>query len=362
MGNKKAKILITDDMVTYRIILSSILRTFDDVEIVGSVKNGLEALNKIPECHPDIITLDVEMPVMDGLTALKKIKEQYPEIEVIMVSGANRKNADVTLKALQAGAFDFIVKPDATSAEEARKELSSALRKHISAILERKIERKQTKPLASIRPQKTFAKAKPIAAPSKGIPKKIELIAIGVSTGGPNALGKLLPRLSKNLPPILIVQHMPPIFTKSLAENLNKHTPLTVKEAEEGEIIERGTTYIAPGGRHMLLRRDGVNYKIGLNDNPPENSCRPAVDVLFRSIANYFPANHVLCIILTGMGSDGFKGVQALKRKGSYCIAQDEKSCVVYGMPRFIVENGLADEVLPLDEIAPRINKIVGVV
>ncbi len=351
MNAKKTRLLITDDMVTYRIILSSIFRAFEEVEIVGTAKNGQEALEKIPECNPDIITLDIEMPVMDGLTALKLIKEKYPQIEVIMVSGANRKNADVTVRALESGAFDFIVKPDAASAEEARKELTDALKQHITAILEKKAG---GKPLLKGQPpaSKKIQKSR--------LPVAVDIIGIGVSTGGPNALGKLMSALSRELPPILIVQHMPPIFTKSLADNLNKHTPLTVKEAEEGEIVMPGTAYIAPGGRHMLVRKKGTKLIIGLNDNPPENSCRPAVDVLFRSIASHALPNRILAVVLTGMGSDGFKGVQALKRKGAYCIAQDETSCVVYGMPRFIVENGLADEVLPLEKIAKRINEIAG--
>ncbi len=354
---QKARILITDDMVTYRIILSSILRTFEDIEIVGTAKNGLEALKKIPEYTPDIVTLDVEMPIMDGLTALKKIKTNYPNVEVIMVSSASRKNADVTVKALEAGAFDFIVKPDAASAEEARQELTSALRNHITAIMQKKPLKSQT--IAQVSPT-----ARPVTPP-RNIPSRppevVELIAIGVSTGGPKALGKLLPDLSEKLPPILIVQHMPPLFTKSLADNLNKYAQLSVKEAEDGETIQPGTVYIAPGGRHMVIRKAGSSFKIGLNDAPPENSCRPSVDVLFRSIAGQFPSGRTLSIILTGMGSDGFKGTRSLKRKGTYCIAQNEASCVVYGMPKCVVDQGLADEVLPLDAIAKRINTLAGV-
>ncbi len=354
MTKEKARILITDDMVTYRIILSSILRTFEEVEIAGTAKNGQDALDKIATCHPDIITLDVEMPVMDGLTALKRIKAQYPEIDVIMVSGANRKNADITLKALEAGAFDFIVKPDAASAEEARKELSDALRQHITVILEKKRMGRAAGTRATV-------PSKPKAAAIPGHPpEKIDLVAIGVSTGGPKALSKLIPDLSAQLPPILIVQHMPPVFTKSLAENLNKHARLNVKEAEEREPLQHGTVYIAPGGRHMVIRKANGAFSVGLNDNPPENSCRPSVDVLFRTIATHFPPNRILSIILTGMGSDGFKGVQALKRRGAYCLAQDEASCVVYGMPKYIVDHGLADEILPLEEIAKRINELSG--
>ena len=357
MGKRKARILITDDMVTYRIIISSILRTFEDVEIVGTAKNGAEALKKIPECGPDIITLDVEMPVMDGLTALKKIKEAHPDVEVIMVSSASRKNADITVRALETGAFDFIVKPEAASAEEARRELAEALRKHITAITEGK---RLSKAAPSVVTTRMKPKAAPPLAPARP-PEKVDLIAIGVSTGGPKALGTILPELSENLPPILIVQHMPPLFTKSLADNLNKHSPLLVKEAEEGEPLRPGSAYIAPGGRHMILRKGGASFKIALSDAPPENSCRPSVDVLFRSIASQFPTERVLALVLTGMGSDGFKGVQSLKRKGVYCIAQDEASCVVYGMPKFIVDHGLADEVLPLDAIARRIKELAGI-
>jgi len=351
------RLLITDDMVTYRIILSSILRGFKDVEIVGTAGNGKIALEKIAELKPDVVTLDVEMPVMDGLTALGEIRRRFPNITVIMVSGANRRNADITIKALKAGAFDFIVKPDAESAEAARNELSGALRAQLDNILARK---------RSLKPAVTAPAARPPRAQPAEISRKtvatgkFEVIAIGISTGGPNALATFIPDLSNHLPPVVIVQHMPPVFTKSLADNLNKYAKLTVKEAEDGELLKNGTAYIAPGGRHMVVRKTGGGITVGLNDNPPENSCRPSVDVLFRAIASQVPSGKTLSLILTGMGADGFKGVQTLKRRGAYCIAQDEATCVVYGMPRAIVENGLADEILPLSEIARRINVMAG--
>ncbi len=350
---KKIRILVTDDTVTYRIILTNILRTFEDVEIAGTAHNGKDALEKIPTCFPDVITMDVEMPVMDGLTALRKIKERYPWIEIIMVSGTTQKNADIVLKALEEGAFDFIIKPTTTSSEQAKKELTKTLRNHISNLKAKKATQEQT-----VRhPRPIYLK---LSRQPSIYPVKVDLVAIGVSTGGPKALARIMPSLSPNLPPILIVQHMPPLFTRSLASNLNKLCPLTVKEAEDGEPILPGTAYIAPGGRHMVIRTSNASFKVGLNDLPPENSCRPSVDVLLRSIAAQFHRK-ALSVILTGMGSDGLSGMKALKRKGVFCIAQDETSCAVYGMPRAIVENGLADEILPLEKIAQRINQLAGI-
>ncbi len=344
-------------MVTYRIILSNILREFKDVKIVGTAGNGKIALEKIAELKPDVVTLDVEMPVMDGLTALREIRRRFPDVTVIMVSGASRCNADITIKALEAGAFDFIVKPDAESAEAARNELSKALFKQLDNILARKDGAKSMvrTPVAEAPPARLTGGVRTAVTP-----EKFKVIAIGISTGGPKALAALIPDLSEHLPPVLIVQHMPPVFTKSLADNLNRHAKLRVKEAEEGELLQAGTAYIAPGGRHMVMRKAGPGVVIGLNDNPPENSCRPSVDVLFRAIANQVPPGKTLSLILTGMGSDGLKGVQTLKRHGAYCIVQDEATCVVYGMPRAIVENGLADEILPLSDIGRRINTLAG--
>jgi two-component system chemotaxis response regulator CheB len=362
MVEETLKIVTVDDMLTYRIILSSLLRKIPGVKVVGSASNGKEALKKIESLRPDLITLDVEMPVMDGLKTLEEVKKNWPETGVIMVSGANKKNADITVTALQKGALSFIVKPDATSTDEAKEYLLTSLRKEIGAFLEGLRKLRQGKKTGARRSRRPMDRPTPKRLRSHtSPPKNPEVVALGISTGGPKALSDVIPKLPGNLPfPIVLVQHMPPLFTKSLADSLDRKSALKVKEAEKGETIEPGTVYIAPGGHHMVVKKIGARRIIDLNSNPPEHGCRPAVDVLFRSVAAAFEPKRTITVVMTGMGDDGCQGAAMLKRKGAYCIAQNEESCVVYGMPRCLVDKGIAHEVLDLPEIPQAISKLAG--
>lgn len=354
--------MIVDDTVTYRRILTEVVEGIPEAVMVGTAPNGTIAMKKLDQLKPDLVLLDIEMPEMDGLETLAQIKKQYRHIEVILISGVNSKSADRTIKGLELGALDFLAKPEKMGYEESIRHLRQMISSLIKLQLTRRFTQmaRQPQPTPATRPAPPPPPAPEPAAPSRLVlppPKRIDLVAIGSSTGGPEALSKVLPLLPGNFPlPILIVQHMPPVFTASLAANLNKRSALTIKEAEDGETIEAGTVYIAPGGRHMVMRppQDGGPATIGINEAPPVKSCRPSVDVLFRSIAAVQGGN-VLAVVLTGMGDDGSDGVAALKRKGCYCITQSETSCVVYGMPRAVDEANNSDERVDIENIAARI-------
>ena len=365
------KVLVADDAVLFRRLLADLLASFPGVEVVGSAANGKIALQKIRELKPDLLTLDIEMPEMDGLAVLDALSRSSERaVEVIVLSAVSRRGGDLTMRALEKGAFDFIVKPDAASPELAREALLRELAPRIRAVAHRLEVRTilRGKPSANSQalpaPQPA-AKPAPVDAPWDEIarrmqrvsnPGKPELILIGVSTGGPPALTQLLPAIPGDIGvPILIVQHMPPVFTKSLADSLATKCAVRVREAEHGELVEPNTAYIAPGGRQMRLEAGAEGQPIiELTDDPPENNCRPAVDYLFRSAANRFPGR-AMAVILTGMGNDGTLGLRLLKRSGCFVIAQDEATCVVYGMPKAAVDAGVTDVVLPLGAIASRI-------
>ncbi|MBF0224390.1 MAG: chemotaxis response regulator protein-glutamate methylesterase [Desulfobacterales bacterium] len=377
------KVLIVDDSITYRQILSKVIAEIKIAEVMGVAPNGKLAIAKIRLAQPDIVFLDVSMPEMDGFETLAVLKKEFPNIDVVMVSGVSRENAEVTVKALQSGAIDFIPKPLGASADDSIAELKASITPLISLALTRKYSKqikavdlpkpkeiKEEKPfIKTIRDHIPFFKKetkeikieKEIIKKSERIVKraeKIDVVAIGVSTGGPNALVELIPKIKKDFPlPILAVQHMPPMFTASLAERLNSLSQISVIEAKNDDLIKPGIMYIAPGGSHMIVKKNG-NFKISLIDSPPVHSCRPAVDVLFNSIASVYGGN-VLTVILTGMGTDGATGVSSIRTKGGYSIIQDEKTSVVWGMPGAVAEAGNADEILPLDVIADRITKII---
>lgn len=365
------RVLVVDDAGFFRRVLSDALTTLPGVEVVGSAANGKVALQKIHELRPDLVTLDIEMPEMDGLGVLDGLRQNGQlEVEVIVVSALSRQGGDLTMRALEKGAFDFITKPDVSNPEQGRKALIQELSPRVLALVHRlevrSILRGKTSPAQTAVPMnKVVSKGVTTEAGLDGIairmqrlsnPMKPEMVLIGVSTGGPEALSKLLPAIPGDIGvPILIVQHMPPIFTKSLADNLTPKCALRVREAADGEFPAPNTVYIAPGGRQMRLGvGPGSRAVMQVTDDPPENNCRPAVDYLFRSAANHFPGR-AMAVILTGMGSDGTIGLRLLKRHGCFVIAQDEASCVVYGMPKAAVDAGVADAVLPLDSIASRI-------
>jgi two-component system chemotaxis response regulator CheB len=343
--------------------------------VVGSAANGRIALQKVRELKPDLLTLDIEMPEMDGLAVLDALLQSgEPTPEIIVVSAVSRRGGDLTMRALEKGAFDFITKPDAANPEQGRAALLRELGPRVRAVAHRLEIRSILRgssppsrpdlpaPMIAPEPAPAESSLDGVAARMQRLsnPTKPEMILIGVSTGGPIALAQLLPAIPRDIGvPILIVQHMPPIFTKSLADSLANKCVVGVREAAHGEFPEPNTVYIAPGGRQMRLGAGPENRPmIELTDDPPENNCRPAVDYLFRSAAHRFPGRS-MAVILTGMGSDGTLGLRLLKRHGCFVIAQDEASCVVYGMPKAAVDAGVADAVLPLESIASRITTIV---
>jgi len=369
------RVLVADDAVLFRRLLTEVLSSIPGVEVVGAATNGRIAVQKVRELKPDLLTLDIEMPEMDGLAVLDALlRSGEPPVEVIVVSALSRRGGDLTMRALEKGAFDFITKPDAATPEQGREALRRELAVRVRAVAHRLEVRSILRGKSSPAPSETSATnlsgERALGASSLGgvamrmqrlsNPEKPDMVLIGVSTGGPVALAKLLPAIPKDIGvPILIVQHMPPIFTKALADSLAAKCAVRVREAIHGESPEANTVYIAPGGRQMRLAAGAGNQPIvELTDDPPENNCRPAVDYLFRSAANRFPGRS-MAVILTGMGSDGTLGLRLLKRHGCYVIAQDEASCVIYGMPKAAVDAGVTDVVLPLESIAGRITSIV---
>lgn len=363
------RILVVDDTVVYRKIVSEILSELPNVEVVGAAHNGKIAMSKIASLKPDLITLDVEMPEMDGIEVLECMKTQAPDVGAIMVSTLTQKGGDMTMKALELGAFDFIPKPQDGKMEDNRIEIKNALlpilkaferRTEIRNILKGKsssdqvLDRNKNKATLSgvIRKKTAFSGLKD---------SKSEIVGIGISTGGPSALAQIMPKIPARIGvPIMIVQHMPPIFTKSLAASLNAKCLLDVHEAQDGETIRPDTIYIAPGGKQMKIvaGADGLNRIIRITNDPPENSCKPSVDYLFRSMAYHY-VGRATGVIMTGMGSDGTLGLKLMKRNGSTIIAQDEASCTVYGMPKAPIENGIADVIAPLDEIVDEICRTI---
>jgi len=365
MPHTKLRVLVVDDTIVYRKILSEVLESIEDVQLIGVASHGRLALAKLEQTPADLVLLDVEMPEMGGLETLGHLRKRWPETDVVMVSGTNMSSAEITVQALEQGALDFLRKPEGTDPEASRQELRDKLRPLIRHIAMRRNMRAPAAPRAAGVAEIHPAVPRRIT-PFSPQPCRIEVVGIGISTGGPNALAELIPLLPANFPvPILVVQHMPPSFTASLAEHLNRRSPLRVCEATEGEQIEAGSVYFAPGGKHMVVRRHEIpgtgKYKriIGINENPPENSCRPSVDVLFRSLAAHYEGA-VAAVIMTGMGNDGCEGVRTLKRCGCHCLTQSAETCVVYGMPLAVDEAGLSDEQVPLNLLAQRLVRIVG--
>ncbi len=358
------KTFIIDDTVTYRKILSDVVAGFPELELIGSAPSGVLALKKLALTPADLVLCDVHMPDMDGVETLENITKLFPKTLVVMVSGETTRGADTTIKALQMGAVDFIRKPEGNNFEHNIEQLRTDLRPVVRLVSIRlsSIKTMVRQALTPVRPLGTASTLATNAqtGPTLPPPSNFAILAIGVSTGGPEALGKFIPMLPQLLPvPVVLVQHMPPMFTKSLADSLDKKSQLRVVEAAEGDRIEKGNVYIAPGGKHMILRETAGTIMAGLNDNPPENSCRPSVDVLFRSVASVYGSKGILSVILSGMGNDGMLGVRTMKRKGCFSITQSEATCVVYGMPRAVDEAGLSDKSMPLLDIAGEISRLL---
>ncbi len=348
----RIRILVVDDAVVMRRMIAEVLGRDADLEVVGAAANGRIALQKIPQVNPDVITLDVEMPEMDGLQTVRELRKTYPKLPVIMFSSLTLKGAGATLDALAAGATDYVTKPaNVGNMTEGLARLQAELIPKI------KLHCRHVLPAAGSLPplpRVLLASSMP-AAPPADPPMAPDVLCIGCSTGGPNALATLFGGITSTLPvPCVIVQHMPPLFTKMLAERLGKDSPNRFFEGEENQLVVPGSVYIAPGGRHMEVRRDGNTVRLHLHDGPPENSCRPAVDVLFRSVAATYGAR-ILALIMTGMGQDGLRGCEIIRERGGRSLAQDEATSVVWGMPGYVAQAGLADRVLPLPQLAGEI-------
>lgn len=353
MNTSKIRVLVVDDSALMRHIIQDILRQDPEIDVIGTAKDGIEAIKKAQELRPDVITLDIEMPVMDGISCLDSLMKQGA-YGVVVVSGVSKQRADATIRALEHGAFDFISKPSNVF------DLSS----------EGKKEEILNKVKLAYRTLKKAESLKKIKV-DKGVRNQNEgfqntelkyIIGVGISTGGPRALSTILPEFPSNLPAaIVIVQHMPPGFTKSLAVRLNETSRLHVKEAEDNEEIKAGTAYVAPGDNHLIFQQDGAKVRIKLLKTPPVGGFRPSANVMMSSLADIqnYPA---IGVIMTGMGSDGSKGLMELKKKkNAYIIAQDESTSIVFGMPRSAIEHGIVDKTVPLQEIPACIMNFMGV-
>jgi len=346
----RIRVLIVDDAVVIRRLVGDVLAADPDIEVVGTAANGRIGLQKITQCNPDVVTMDVEMPDMDGISTLREIRKTWLKLPVIMFSTLTERGAAATLDALQAGASDYVTKPANVGSVTAGLE---AVRRDLVP----KIKALAGRPVAPVASAGAVTLSRPPAslfappAPA-GSAGPVNVVAIGVSTGGPNALAALLPALPASLPvPIVIVQHMPPMFTRLLAERLATQCAIKIAEGRPGVLLEPGHAYIAPGDFHMTLQKRGTAMELAVNQEPPENSCRPAVDVLFRSVVAQYGSG-TLGVILTGMGQDGLRGCELIREAGGQIVIQDEATSVVWGMPGFVARAGLADRVLPLNMIA----------
>ena len=337
------RILVVDDSAVIRRVLSEMLASDPEIVVAGTAGNGIQALARIPETKPDLVTLDIEMPGMNGLETLVEIRKLYPKLPVIMFSTLTERGATATLDALARGASDYVTKPSHERAGVSRERVREELIRKIKSLCVVRVPQPGPGPW----PTPSLVSARPQA--------RIDVVAIGTSTGGPNALTLLIPQFPADFPvPIVIVQHMPPLFTRLLSERLNTLARLEVREGKEGKKLQRGQIWIAPGDQHMTVARRGTEFVLGLNHDPQENSCRPAVDVLFRSVAQTYGAN-VLAVVLTGMGADGTRGSAEIREAGGEVIVQDEASSVVWGMPGSVVAASLADRIYPLGGIAPEV-------
>lgn len=341
------RVLVVDDSAFMRKILSDLFAAEPDFEVVDVARNGRDAVDKVRRLRPDVVTMDVEMPVLDGISALEIIMRESPT-PVVMVSSLTREGAESTIRALEKGAVDFIAKTAGpiSSIEYIRSEIISKCRTAARANV-----RLLTPPQS---PQSPPA-APPAYRPPAAAGNDERIVAIGTSTGGPRALQEILTRLPGNLPcPLVIVQHMPPGFTKSLSDRLNTLSALTVKEAQAGDVLGPGVAVVAPGDYHLTLERDGAKTVVRLNREPPLGGHRPSVDPMMESVARIY-GPRAIGVILTGMGHDGSRGLKAIKGRQGFTIAEDQSTTVVYGMPKSAIELGIVDKVVPLPAIAGEI-------
>lgn len=371
----KKKLLVVDDSAFMRKIISDFFTDHLQIEVVGSARNGKDAIKKIEQLKPDVVTMDVEMPEMNGLDALKEIMEKYP-VPVVMLSSVTQRGTETTLSAMEYGAVDFVAKPSGTISLDLHKIQDELVQKVVEAahISVAKLKKPNAKAVAS---NLAFGNVKKIEEPNLNKPTKPparvtttasvkgwsktskKIILIGTSTGGPRALQEVITKIPANIDaPILIVQHMPAGFTKSLATRLDQLSEIHVKEAEHGDILQKGTAYIAPGGFHLKLKKVGATFAVVLDQiEPPRSGHRPSVDVMFEDVSQYSEFDKI-AVVMTGMGYDGSKGLVSLKKTGNViAIAESAETCIVYGMPKAAVETQLVDEVADVDDIAQTIMK-----
>ncbi len=365
--------LVVDDSVVIRRLVTALLDADPEITVIGTAASGSIALEKLRQLAPDCVTMDVEMPGLDGIQTVRELRKTHPRLPVVMFSTLTERSASATLDALAAGASDYVCKPaNVGSLPKAIESVRAQLIPKIKALCP--VARgprvggvpvgRGPAPVPAARPYvappRPGQRPAPVTTPVGGVPaartsapaSRLELLAIGSSTGGPDALGSLLPLLPAGLPvPVVITQHMPPVFTRLFAQRLDGKCALRVKEAEEGDLVVAGTILIAPGERHLELQRRGSGIVAHLSEAPAENYCRPAVDVMFRSASGLYGAG-VLAAVLTGMGADGARGAEVVRRAGGEVVVQDEASSVVWGMPGAVFAAGQADRVLPLDRIA----------
>ncbi|CAA7626914.1 Chemotaxis response regulator protein-glutamate methylesterase 1 [Candidatus Terasakiella magnetica] len=356
---KAVKVMLVDDSAIVRGLVARILSEDAGITVAAQASNGEQAIATLARTPVDVVVLDIEMPVMDGLTALPGILKAIPGIKVIMLSSLTQRGASVTIQALKAGAADYIPKPSASAEMSGASTFKRELTDKIKSLGARRL-----RPAVPAAPQAGAAPAAARLAPIQTqVPAAgaIDILAIGSSTGGPQALFDIFAKLHGARPrvPILITQHMPPTFTGILAEHIGSSSGLPSAEGKDGEKLVAGRVYVAPGGKHMLVEKRGAERFIRLSDEPPENYCKPAVDPMFRSISAAY-GNKVMAVVLTGMGTDGGKGGAVVAKAGGWLYAQDEATCVVYGMPAAAAQTGLCKGILPLPEIGPLIRKIIG--
>jgi len=342
----KINVVIVDDSAFMRMVLKDIVDGQPDMQVVGVAKDGMEALEIIQSKKPDVVTMDVEMPKMNGIETLKNIMAKFPT-RVIMVSSLTEEGADITITALSIGAVDFLTKPSGSTSLSFR-EVADVLVQKIRSAMSVNPSKLTTKP-SSV---KVSVSARKLSVFEKAV-------VIGASTGGPRSLDQIIPALPKDFPaPIFLVQHMPPMFTKSLAMRLNSLSSLEVKEAEDGDVVKKGTVYVAPGDFHMGVKVEGGVVKTFLDKSEKINNVRPAVDFTLMKVAEIYKAN-TIAVILTGMGRDGAKGAFKVKYYSGKVIAEDESTCVVYGMPKAVVEEGYADFVLPAYAVPEKLVEMI---